>query len=662
LKICDIIGAQTKRGVNAAMAGRRNRTVRSTALLEYYNLTAVYEFPDTVDFDLIEGKVDDFNDRGSYLHFLSSEVGDDGLKLRFLYIAEAEDDADDFRLMMQRVDSALETKTEYERLYPEHLKPHELKALRTAKRLMQRNAYCGESAVLWPRLDTLGVLNAADEMIGFGEFKSGLRKLRDYCEAVRLRGAKGVYNVVFLNTGGVEPTPFVRSVYELLSSEGLLDDHCVITGELNDAVRTDKDTAFVYHIDQMWDIDSRNDYRSASKAVRLLQKLAKRNAVYVTSMDRTQYEQAIEVDDFRRVFAHVIELSAPSVDEKWQMLSRDAEKLGVTLDEDGIRGSEVLQMEQSALDAALVAAANRIITRGENAPVTASDFDKRLAKTEKVNAYDELNKMVGLTGVKDRVNEIISFLKKRGNDALPCLHMVFRGNPGTGKTSVARLIAKIFAQEGICKKDVFIETDREGLCASYVGQTAPKTAARVSEAQGGVLFIDEAYLLGYSDSGRDYGSEAIATLVKRMEDYRKEFVCIMAGYTEEMDKMLDINPGLRDRVQFYIDFPDYSQDELVTIFRDLCTADKYGLDADAESVLSEYFDLVLRRKDKNFANARIVRKVFERVRVKQAMRVSDPDDMLITKTDIDDAFAETDMRALLNGRDKGVTIGFRLAS
>jgi SpoVK/Ycf46/Vps4 family AAA+-type ATPase len=315
-------------------------------------------------------------------------------------------------------------------------------------------------------------------------------------------------------------------------------------------------------------------------------------------------------------------------------------------------------MNQTALDAALTIAAQRVIASNEPRVLTAVDFDKNFISEEKKNPYDELQEMVGLAEAKDKITEIISFFKKRGKEALPCLHMVFRGNPGTGKTTVARLVAKIFAQEGITQKDKFVETDREGMIGQYVGHTARKTADIVSEAKGGVLFIDEAYLLGCSDSGRDYGEEAIATLVKRMEDYRKEMVVIMAGYTEEMEGMLNVNPGIRDRVQFYIDFPDYSVNELLTIFKNLCEAEKYILPDEAENFISGYFTSILRRKNKNFANARVIRKVFERVRVKQAMRVTDSADMIITVADIDSAFAEPDMIALVHGRSNKITLGF----
>ena len=208
-------------------------------------------------------------------------------------------------------------------------------------------------------------------------------------------------------------------------------------------------------------------------------------------------------------------------------------------------------------------------------------------------------------------------------DPLACLHMVFRGNPGTGKTTVARLVGKLFGEIGIIKDgEKFIETDRDGLISQYLGGTAAKTASVVKDALGGVLFIDEAYAL-VSNAAYDYGHEAINTLVKRLEDSRRDFVCIMAGYTNEMNQMLSSNPGLRDRIQFYIDFPDYSAEELVQIYCKYAESEAYQLGADAKVTLRQMAEQIIRNKDENFSNARLIRKVFERTRMKQAMRTSD---------------------------------------
>jgi len=178
--------------------------------------------------------------------------------------------------------------------------------------------------------------------------------------------------------------------------------------------------------------------------------------------------------------------------------------------------------------------------------------------------------------------------------------MVFRGNPGTGKTIVARLIGKIFAELGILKKDIFIETGREGLVAEYVGQTAIKTKKKCKDAMGGILFIDEAYTLGMCEHENDFGHECIATLIKYMENKRKDFVCIMAGYADQMDVMIKRNPGLKDRVQFYIDFPDYTVDELLQIFKQFCKKANLAMDVNMETELFSWLVQVKKSQTETF--------------------------------------------------------------
>jgi type III secretion system FlhB-like substrate exporter/AAA+ superfamily predicted ATPase len=255
-------------------------------------------------------------------------------------------------------------------------------------------------------------------------------------------------------------------------------------------------------------------------------------------------------------------------------------------------------------------------------------------------ALAELNELIGLTEVKEKVKEIIQFIKRRSKETLPVLHMAFRGNPGTGKTTVARLIGRIFSDCGaLASKDLFIETDREGLVGRYIGQTAIKTAKKIKKALGGVLFIDEAYTLGMGGSKKDFGHECIATLVKYMEDRYKDFVCILAGYTGEMDDMLKINPGLKDRIQFYIDFPDYSAEELVQIFKYFCGRENYTLETEAETALSHWFIKIADAKKNNFSNARIVRKLFERIQMKQNLRA---ENAVITLEDIESVYKSKD--------------------
>ena len=205
------------------------------------------------------------------------------------------------------------------------------------------------------------------------------------------------------------------------------------------------------------------------------------------------------------------------------------------------------------------------------------------------------------------------------------MHMVFMGNPGTGKTTVARLIGGLYAAIGALSKGQLIEVDRSGLVAGYVGQTAIKTQEVITSALGGVLFIDEAYSL--SNGGEnDFGREAIETLLKAMEDHRDNLVVIVAGYTEPMEKFLDSNPGLESRFNKYITFPDYNGEELNAIFHMQCKKNGYELDEEAEAAAEEFFNDLYENRDENFGNGRDVRNRFEDMVIRQANRVAAMED------------------------------------
>ena len=202
------------------------------------------------------------------------------------------------------------------------------------------------------------------------------------------------------------------------------------------------------------------------------------------------------------------------------------------------------------------------------------------------------------------------------------LHMVFSGNPGTGKTSVARLIAKIYKQMGILSKGQFVETDRAGLVAEYLGQTAPKVQVVVKKAIGGVLFIDEAYTLSGNERGGDqFGQEAIDTLLKLMEDHRNDLIVIVAGYTEPMQRFIESNPGLRSRFNKYLHFEDYSPDDLTNIFTRLAKQHDYELTAAAQAKVTSVFRQAYQNRNRTFGNARLSRNLFEKAISDHAMRI-----------------------------------------
>ena len=256
-----------------------------------------------------------------------------------------------------------------------------------------------------------------------------------------------------------------------------------------------------------------------------------------------------------------------------------------------------------------------------------SEKEPEKPKEPERSGMEELNELIGLETVKHDVEEMVSLAKVRkmreekGMKTAPVsLHLVFSGNPGTGKTTVARILAKLYREIGILSGGQLVETDRSGLVAGYVGQTAIKTQKKIEEAMGGVLFIDEAYTL--NQEGENYGQEAIDTILKAMEDHRDEFIVIVAGYTGLMKEFIESNPGLKSRFNKYVEFPDYTVDELQQIFDLQCRKYQYRLDEDAEKAVKEEIVRLEAAKGENFANAREVRNLFEKIITNQATRVA----------------------------------------
>ena len=273
--------------------------------------------------------------------------------------------------------------------------------------------------------------------------------------------------------------------------------------------------------------------------------------------------------------------------------------------------------------------------------------DKEQKKKEPKCAIKELETMIGMKEVKEQIEQIVNFIQvNKKRKKMPALHMCFMGNPGTGKTTVARIVGKIFSEMQILSdKKVFVEAERADLIGKYVGHTAPKTQECLDRAEGGILFIDEAYSISsyiQDEVGGDYGAECIATLIKGMEDKRDKLCVILAGYTKEMERMLQVNPGFESRVQFKINFPDYTEEELYEIFKNMVKDENYKLSNNVKDVLLEYFRI--EKKKENFANARCARNLFEKVKFEQASRVAKnkkENINLIKKCDIENVIANT---------------------
>lgn len=241
----------------------------------------------------------------------------------------------------------------------------------------------------------------------------------------------------------------------------------------------------------------------------------------------------------------------------------------------------------------------------------------------------QLNSLVGLEKVKSKVNDLIAFqkvqLQRKANGLHTpknTMHLAFTGNPGTGKTTVARIVGRIYKKIGLLSTGHFMEVSRTDLIAGYQGQTAQKVKDVIEKAKGGVLFIDEAYSITENDHSDSYGRECLTELTKALEDYREDLVVIVAGYSEPMKQFFDSNPGLKSRFNTFIEFDDYNSDELMDIFYNMCKKEDYLLTEKAKAELNAFIIKAVDSKDNEFANGRFIRNIFESMVMNHARRVA----------------------------------------
>ena len=536
------------------------------------------------------------------------------------------------------------------------------------------------------------ILKDLDTYIGMDEVKAAVREMAYSVQNAMQRAERGLgeqekmsMHIILTGNPGTGKTTIARKLGEILAAIGYLDSGHVVevdrakmvsqyqgeTPKVVDAL-CDKAKGGILFVDEAYTLApvSASGDRDAQGA-QALEKLMKRmeddrgQFIVIAAGYRTEMENLFRVNPgFRSRFNYFLDIKDYSPAELYQIMqvfakqkkyifSPDAEALTQKMikemydsrDKDFANGRTMRTLfDQICKKQAQRLQGLNISAMSNEELMTIHQEDIPYDAPQTVSADDCLKKLdglVGLSGVKREIANLTAFLNlqiARGEtNTFQGKHYVFTGNPGTGKTTVARIMADIFKTLGVVARGQLVEADRSKLVAGFSGQTAIKTNQLVDQAMGGVLFIDEAYTLKSSD-GDTFGAEAIDTLLKRLEDDRGKFICIVAGYTDQMHDFIDTNPGLKSRFTQTIHFDDYTPDELTEIFLKLAAGKNFTVDEDTKAAIHRLFEQLYLRRDKNFGNAREVRRIFNESVERQSQR--------LIKQMTTPGFQESDMFAL----------------
>ena len=536
------------------------------------------------------------------------------------------------------------------------------------------------------------ILKDLDTFIGMDEVKAAVKEMAYSVQNAMQRAERGLgeqekmsMHIILTGNPGTGKTTIARKLGEILASIGYLDSGHVVEvdrakmvspyqGETPKVVDRlcDKAKGGILFVDEAYTLAplSASGDRD-NQGAQALEKLMKRmeddrgQFIVIAAGYRTEMENLFRVNPgFRSRFNYFLDIKDYSPEQLFEIMlvfakgkkyifSPEAEELTKKMvtemynsrDKDFANGRTMRTLfDQICKKQAQRLQGVDISSMSNEELMTIKQEDVPYEAPKSVNVGDCLKKLdglVGLAGVKKEISNLTAFLNlqiKRGEtNTFQGKHYVFTGNPGTGKTTVARIMADIFKTLGVVARGQLVEADRAKLVAGYSGQTAIKTNQLVDQALGGVLFIDEAYTLKSNDSDT-FGSEAIDTLLKRLEDDRGKFICIVAGYTDQMHDFIDSNPGLKSRFTQTIHFDDYTPDELTEIFLHLAEGKNFTIDEDTRAAIHRQFEQLYLRRDKNFGNAREARRIFNEAVERQSQR--------LVKLMGDPGFKESDMYSL----------------
>ena len=575
-------------------------------------------------------------------------------------------------------------------------------AVKTAEDIFTSFISRGSEAVMIEEQDIRGyvpeertledILSDLDHYIGMDEVKKAVREIAFTVHNNMQRAARGLgeqekagIHIVLTGNPGTGKTTIARKLGEIMEAIGYLDSGHVVEVDRSKMVSPyqgetprvvnglcDKAMGGILFVDEAYTlVPQSSSGERDNQGTQALETLMKRmeddrgKFIVIAAGYRTEMENLFRINPgVRSRFSYFLNIEDYNPDQLFQimevfakdkkyMFTAEAKELALKMitelynsrDKDFANGRTMRQLFEKIVSKQAERLQKVDISTLSNEQLMSIDVADIPYEAPKAVDYKDclskLNGMVGLAAVKKEISNLAAFLNlqiRRGEtNTFQGKHYVFTGNPGTGKTTVARIMADVFRTLGILSRGQLVEADRSKLVAGFSGQTAIKTNQLIDSAMGGVLFIDEAYTLKSSDQD-SFGAEAIDTLLKRLEDDRGKFICIVAGYTDQMHDFIDTNPGLKSRFTQTIHFEDYTPDELTQIFINLAKGKNFTVDEDTQGAIHRQFEQLYLRRDKNFGNAREARRIFDQAVEKQSQR-------LIEQMNNPD-FKESDMYAI----------------